>query len=274
LSVPALRLEAVGVLGDESARPLLDRLDWTVLPDEHWAVVGPNGAGKSTLLGVAAGTIRPDRGTVTVLGEGFDAFGLANPALRIGVIESRPRTYAENLTVEEVVRMHQTGPAAVMGGAIPDADRRKAEELLRSLGCADLTQRRYRTCSQGERQRVMLARAMMREPALLLLDEPSSALDLIAREAFVGAVGDLLAECPGLASATVAHHLEELPPVVTHAMVLARGRVEAAGPAVEVLSAANLSRAFEAPIEVERERGRWRATLASPALSRPSSARR
>jgi iron complex transport system ATP-binding protein len=258
-------MEGVAVLGDEGARPLLEGVEWTVEPDEHWAVAGPNGAGKSTLLGVAAGAIVPDRGTVAALGQGFDARGLANPALRIGVIESRARTYAENLTVEEVVYMHRTGPAAVMGSRIPEADHAKARQLLERFGCAELAARRYRSCSEGERQRVMLARAMMREPALLLLDEPSSALDLIAREAFVEAVGALVGESPGLATVTVAHHLEELPPVLTHAMLLAAGRVLAAGPAASVLSAENLSRAFAAPIEVERGGGRWRATLAAAA---------
>jgi iron complex transport system ATP-binding protein len=263
LSAPALRLQAVVVRGDESARPLLDGIEWTVERDEHWAVVGPNGAGKSTLLGVAAGTIAPGSGTVTALGEGFDALGLANPALRIGVIESRPRTYADNLTVEEVVYMHRTGPAAVMGGRIPESERAKARELLERFHCGHLAARRYRTCSQGERQRVMLARAMMREPELLLLDEPSSALDLIAREDFLEAVAALVAESPGLATVSVAHHLEELPPVLTHALVLGDGRVLASGPAERVLDDANLSRAFAAPIAVERVGGRWRAELAA-----------
>ena len=267
MSVAALRMEGVAVFGDEASRPLLEDVDWTVAPDEHWAVVGPNGAGKSTLLGLAAGAIRPDRGTVTALGAGFDAFGLANPALRIGVIESRPRTYAENLSVEEVVWMHRTGPAAVMGSRIPAADRARAAALLDRFGCAHLAKRRYRTCSQGERQRVMLARAMMREPALLLLDEPSSALDLIAREAFLEAVAALVGDSPGLATVTVAHHLEELPPVLTHAMVLAAGRVLAAGPAGEVLSSENLSRAFGAAIDVVRDEGRWQASLATASVA-------
>ncbi|HVW48222.1 MAG TPA: ATP-binding cassette domain-containing protein [Solirubrobacterales bacterium] len=263
MSAPALCLEGVAVFGDEGARPLLAGIDWTVEADEHWAVIGPNGAGKSTLLGVAAGAIVPDEGRVTALGEGFDARGLANPALRIGVIESRPRVYAENLTVDEVVYMHRTGPAAVMGTRIPEAEREKARHLLERFGCARLLGRRYRTCSQGERQRVMLARAMMREPELLLLDEPSSALDMIAREAFVEAVGTLVGESPGLATVTVAHHLEELPPVLTHAMLLAGGEILAIGAADEVLRADHLSAAFAAPIEVSRGGGRWSARLAA-----------
>jgi iron complex transport system ATP-binding protein len=265
VSVPALRLEGVAVVGDEDSRPLLAEIDWTVGADEHWAVIGPNGAGKSTLLGVAAGAIVPDQGRVTALGERFDARGLANPALRIGVIESRPRIYADNLTVDEVVYMHRTGPAAVMGSRIPESDRAKARHLLERFDCAHLLGRRYRTCSQGERQRVMLARAMMREPELLLLDEPSSALDMIAREAFVEAVGALVGESPGLATVTVAHHLEELPPVLTHAMLLAQGQVLAVGPADDVLRADNLSAAFAAPIEVSGGDGRWSARLAAPA---------
>jgi iron complex transport system ATP-binding protein len=264
VSDPALRIEDVAVFGDEGSRPLLEGIDWTVEVDEHWAVIGPNGAGKSTLLGVAAGAIGPDRGTVTALGEPFHARGLADPRLRIGVIESRPRVYAENLTVEEVVYMHRTGPAAVMGTRISEDERSKARHLLERFDCAALLTRRYRTCSQGERQRVMLARAMMREPDLLLLDEPSSALDMIAREAFVEALGSLIRESPGLATVTVAHHLEELPPVLTHAMLLAEGRVLTTGPAPAVLRADSLSTAFSAPVEVDHDGGRWSARLAAP----------
>ncbi len=263
MSAPAIRMAGVAVRGDEDVRPLLDGIDWTVGADEHWAVIGPNGAGKSTLLGAAAGTIVPAEGTVEIFGAGFEARGFANPALRIGVIESRPRVYADNLKVEEVVYMHRTGPAAVMGTAIPEEDRRKARDLLDRFDCAHLVHRRYRTCSQGERQRVMLARAMMRDPDLLLLDEPSSALDMIAREAFVESLGALIRDSTDLATVTVAHHLEELPPVLTHAMLLAGGRVQAAGPAPEVLSAENLSRAFAAPIEVSRGGGRYAARLAA-----------
>jgi iron complex transport system ATP-binding protein len=258
-------MEGVVVRGDESVRPLLDEVSWTVQADEHWAVIGPNGAGKSTLLGVAAGAIVPDQGMVTVLGEPFDARGLADPRLRIGVIESRPRVYAENLTTEEVVYMHRTGPAAVMGSRISEDERARARRLLEAFDCGSLLNRRYRTCSQGERQRVMLARAMMREPELLLLDEPSSALDMIAREAFVAAVDSMVGESPGLATVTVAHHLEELPSVVTHAMLLGGGRVLASGPAEEVLQAENLSTAFAAPIAVERGASGWTARLAGPA---------
>ncbi|MBS1886180.1 MAG: ATP-binding cassette domain-containing protein [Actinobacteria bacterium] len=258
-------MRAVAVLGDEGDRPPLEGIDWCVRAGEHWAVVGPNGAGKSTLLGVAAGAIAPDRGTVAALGRGFDAHGLANPSLQIGVIESRPRVYADNLTVEEVVSMHRTGPAAVMGRAIPERQKDRARELLARFGCERLTARRYRTCSQGERQRVMLARAMMRDPLLLLLDEPSSALDLVARESFLAAVEELAELSPDLATITVAHHLEELPRTVSAALLLAEGRPLAAGPVADVLSAENLSRAFTAPIEVERTDGRWRASLATPA---------
>lgn len=262
MNPPALWLRGVGVHGDEDHRPLLDAIDWTVHPGEHWAVVGPNGAGKSTLLGVAAGTVEPGEGTVEVLGERHGADGLRDPRLRLGVIEGRPRTYAGGLTVAEVVVMHRTGPAAVMGTRISDAERDKAAQLLRRFECSHLAQRRYLTCSQGERQRVMLARTMMRDPQLLLLDEPGSALDLPTREAFVRALAGLATDHPEIATITVAHHLEELAPMTSHAMLLSGGRTLAAGPADTVLTSELLSECFGAPIALDRPNGRWEARLA------------
>jgi iron complex transport system ATP-binding protein len=258
----ALRLSGVRVRGDEGRRPLLDGIDWTVRPGEHWAVIGLNGAGKSTLLGVAAGTVEPEEGTVEVLGERFGADGLRDPRLRIGVIEGRPRTYAAGLTAEEVVVMHRTGPAAVMGAKITAEERRKAVGLLERFECAHLRRRRYATCSQGERQRVMLARTMMRDPDLLLLDEPGSSLDLPTREAFVRALAGLAADHPQIATITVAHHLEELGSITSHALLLSDGRALAQGPAEQVLTAALLSECFAAPIALERPSGRWEARLA------------
>jgi iron complex transport system ATP-binding protein len=263
LSTAALEMHGVSAFGDAGERPMLAKVDWTVGRGEHWALVGANGAGKSTLLKVAAGMLEPDEGTVRALGEPFDTHGLANPKLRIGVIESHPRTYAENLTVLEIVSMQRTGPAAVMGARIDPTERERAAALLERFGCGHLASRRYRVCSQGERQRVMLARAMMRDPELLLLDEPSSALDLIAREACLEAVSALVAGAPRIATVTVAHHLEELPAVVDHAVLLREGRVLAAGPVAAVLSTENLSRAFAAPVEVRHGSGRWRADLAA-----------
>ena len=256
-------MREVLVTGDEDLRPLLVGIEWTVGRGEHWAVVGPNGAGKSTLLAVAAGQLEPDRGSVLVFGERHDAIGLRSPRLRIGVIEGRPRIYSEGLTAEEVVYMHRTGPAAVMGSRISGEDRAKARELLERFECDGLARRRYRTCSQGERQRVMLARAMMREPELLLLDEPCSALDLPMRGAFIRAMCQLAAADPEIATITVAHHLEELAPITSHALLLSAGRVVAAGPVDSTLTPELLSSCFGASIALERADGRWTAQLAT-----------
>ena len=234
---------------------------------EHWAVIGANGAGKSTLLGLVQGAVASAAGEVTVAGEPHGAPGLRDPRLRIGALEGRPRTYAAALTGLEVVTLRPPGPIAVLGAAPLVADRDRGRQLLQQLGAGRLTDRKYASCSQGERQRILLARALMRDPALVLLDEPVAALDLPSRETLLRVLEDLARERPELATLTVTHHLEELPETTTHAMLLRDGVMVAAGPAEEVLRDGPLTECFGLPISVVHQRGRWLAGLAAPAAA-------
>ena len=265
MTAPALSLHGVEVTVDGVARPLLRVDEWTVRPGEHWAVVGANGAGKSTLLHVAAGRLEPARGQVEVLGEPHGAPGLRDPRLRLSTLEGTPRAYSQQLTSLDVVALRQSGPPAMLGAPETPADRERARALLGLLDAGHLAGRRYGSCSQGERQRVLLARALMREPGLLLLDEPVTALDLPGREALLRALERVVEGRPALASLTITHHLEELPGSTTHALLLRAGDVLAAGPVDEALASGPLSDCFGVPVEVTRLGRRWLVQLTAAA---------
>jgi iron complex transport system ATP-binding protein len=246
------------------ARLLLRDVDWAVQPGEHWAVLGANGAGKTTLLRTAAGRVRPSAGTVRVLGENHGAPGLRDPALRMAQLEAAPRVMATRLTAVDLVVLRPSGPVAVRGERIPDAVVDQARELLARFGCAGLADRPYTDCSQGERQRILLARALMRDPELVLFDEPATALDLPGREGLLQAMDRLAADRPGLATVTVTHHPEELAASTTHALLLRDGEVIAAGPIATVLTGPLMSAAFGIDVQVSRVGDRWSTHAGRP----------
>jgi iron complex transport system ATP-binding protein len=260
----ALVLEHVSVDVEGAQRPLLRDIDWRVEPGEHWAVIGANGAGKTTLLRVISGAIEPTSGNVTVLGGKLGTAGLADPRLRIGTIEGQPRTFAGRMTALEVVTLQSSGPAAMVGARVTDDHLRAAHELLALFGCSHLTDREYAGCSQGEKQRILLARVLMREPELLLYDEPITGLDLPSREGLLQAMTRLAAGRPELATITVTHHLEELPPSTTHALLLREGVQLAAGPVEETIDEASISECFGVPVTLSRSGERWAARAETP----------
>jgi iron complex transport system ATP-binding protein len=240
---------------------LLDRVYWRVLAGERWAVVGPNGAGKTTLLGVAGATVFPSEGTARVLGRALGATDARALRAGIGAVDARvAAAFRPRMTALEVA---MTGAA---GSIVPLADGReaarpRAEALLEQMGCRELAGRRVATLSRGEQQRVLLARALMPRPRLLLLDEPTAGLDLPAREAFLDRLDVLAGSHPQLAVVQVSHHLEELPRSTTHALLLAGGAVVAAGAADRVLREGPLSRCFGAPVRLARAGGRLLAVM-------------
>ena len=240
---------------------LLDRVDWRAGAGERWAVVGPNGAGKTTLLGVAGATLFPSEGSARVLGRTLGAVDARALRAAIGAVDAR---------VAAAFRPRMTAIEAAMTGAaasiVPlaegrEAARARAGRLLAQMGCAHLAERRVATLSRGEQQRVLLARALMPRPRLLLLDEPTEGLDLPSREAFLDRLDGLAGSHPGLTTVQVSHHLEELAGSTTHALLLRSGAVVAAGPAAEVLSEGPLSRCFGAPVRLARAGGRLMAVI-------------
>jgi iron complex transport system ATP-binding protein len=255
-----LELDRVRVWIPEGAL-LLRELSWVVRAGEHWALLGPNGAGKSTLLSVAGAVRQPSSGRVAVLGSRLGRVDLRDLRTRVGMVAPSLRLPGW-MTVEEVVLTGVTGTIQAIRRDYSEAEQARARFLMDLLGCAALADRTVDRCSQGERQRVRIARALMASPPLLLLDEPTSALDLPARETLLTALGALAEAQPHLATVLVAHQLEDLPPSTTHALLLREGKAVAAGPVAEVLTSASLSACFGMEVTVRRDDDRWTARSA------------
>jgi len=254
VSAEVVRFEGVSVR--RSGRAIVDAVDWAVRAGEHWAVLGPNGAGKTTLLRIASAEIHPSRGAATVLGGRFGRTSLPELRTRIGVVEPLlARRFYPDQTALDVVLSGATGTVFTLT-AEPE---RRARELLGLVGLAGLEERSFATCSEGERARVMLARALLTDAPLLVLDEPAAGLDLGGRALLLDAFDRLVRDHPELASITVMHHLEELPSATTHALLLRDGRAVASGPLDEAITDETLSAAFGLPLRVERANGRLSA---------------
>ncbi len=258
MSDEVLRLRGVGVRRDGNM--LLRNIDWTVHEDERWVVIGPNGAGKTTLLQVAASLLFPTEGEVEILGERLG---------HVDVFELRPRIGFSSAAVaekvppgEKVIDLVLTASYAVLGRwqeEYESSDVTRAVEMLDALGCAHLIRRRFGTLSEGERKRVQIARALMPDPELLLLDEPAAGLDLGGREDLVRRLGALARDPNAPMSVLVTHHVEEVPDGFTHAMLLRRGSIVAVGSLDAVFTERNLSRCFGVPLTIEHRQARWTA---------------
>ncbi|MEV0335176.1 ATP-binding cassette domain-containing protein [Nocardia sp. NPDC050717] len=249
-------------LGEVSFRregkKIIDGISLTVRAGEHWALLGPNGAGKSTLLGFCGAVTFPTTGTVRVLGEQFGRVELARLRRSIGHVNPR-HPLRSPLTVREVVLTGITGTIDTPLRWSPTADDlARAEATIDTLGLGGKAGEIWPTLSQGERGRALIARALVSDPRVLLLDEPATGLDLAAREQLLTTIDTLDRTHPDVASVLVTHHLEELPSSTTHALLIAGGRTVAAGPAAEVITTGHISVAFDHPIDVRYD-GRWSA---------------
>ena len=258
MSDEVLKLRGVSVRRETSL--LLRNVDWTAHEDERWIIIGPNGAGKTTLLQVASTLLYPTEGTVEVLGERLGEVDVFELRPRIGLTSA---SLAERVpAAEKVIDLVLTASYAILGRwkeEYESADVTRAVELLDALGCAHLIRRRFSTLSEGERKRVQIARAMMPDPEMLLLDEPAAGLDLGGREDLLRRLSVLARNPKAPMMVLVTHHVEEVPDGFTHAMLLRRGAVLMAGPIEDVFTAKNLSRCFGVPLEIERHEKRWRA---------------
>lgn len=237
---------------------LLDRVSWDVRADEKWAVLGPNGAGKTTLLQIAAGLMHPTSGRAHVLGERLGAVNLADIRPRIGF--SSAALAARVPPMETVIDVVVSAGYGVIGRwreNYEGLDFDRAGGLLESMGVAEFADQKYGTLSEGERKRVLAARALMTDPELLLLDEPAAGLDLGGREDLLARLSRLAVDPASPAIVLVTHHVEEIPPAFSHVLLLRAGAVVAAGPVAQVLNRASLSKTFGLPLAMQSRDGRY-----------------
>ncbi len=249
-----------GVCMHRDGRAILEEVDWEVNPGQRWVVLGPNGSGKTSLLRIAALTLHPSRGTVEVLGEVLGRTDVRRLRSRIGFCSAAlAEELRPSLPARDVVLCGRHAALEPWWHHYSDEDRSRAGDLLERMGCASLDAQPFGTLSSGERQRVLLARALMSDPDLLLLDEPAAGLDVGAREQLVGSLADLSFDPATPPTVLVTHHLDEIPAGFTHALLLKAGRVTCHGPLEAVMTSPNVSSLFDVGLEVSLRDGRWSA---------------
>lgn len=256
-----LQLSDVSVVRD--ANPILSNLDWTVEGDERWVILGPNGAGKTTLLQIAAAMSHPSSGTATVLDGKLGQVDLYELRPRVGFASSAmARRFPADETVLNVVLTAAYSVTGRWNETYEDVDLRRAQRVLAEWKLDHLENRLFGSLSDGEQKRVQIARSVMTDPELLLLDEPAASLDLGAREELLQLLGGYASSSDSPAIVMVTHHVEEIPRGFTHALLVAGGSIVAAGPLAEVLTEENLETTFGLPITLTEIDGRYSARAA------------
>lgn len=263
--MPVLELHDLSVVRDGT--PILDGVTWEAEDDQRWVVLGPNGAGKTTLLQVVSANVHPSSGSASILGERLGRVDVFDLRPRIGFASTAlARRIPANEAVIDVVMTAAYSVTGRWNEQYEDVDERRARRVLAEWRLDHLERRLFGTLSDGEQKRVQIARSVMTDPELLLLDEPAASLDLGAREELLQLLGAYATSAESPAMIMVTHHVEEIPPGFTHALLLADGRIRAAGPITEVITADRLSEAFGLDLVVATsEDGRYsaRARLAS-----------
>ncbi|MBA2444457.1 MAG: ABC transporter ATP-binding protein [Nocardioidaceae bacterium] len=267
--MPETVVELAGVSVVRGGSRLLKSVSWEVRADERWVVLGPNGAGKTTLLQILSAHLYPTEGVVGLLGEVVGTVDVFELRPRIGLTSS---ALADRIPPAEKVKdVVVSASYAVFGRwreMYDDLDHTRAASLLSELGVAHLASRTFGTLSEGERKRVQIARSLMTDPELLLLDEPAAGLDLGGREDLVSTLSVLAADAASPATVLVSHHVEEIPPGFTHVLLMRGGEIVAAGPLRSALTEAALSQTFGMGLELTETDGRFSARRRSSAHRR------
>lgn len=242
-------------------KTILKQMNWEVMQGQHWAVLGLNGSGKTTMLNMLNGYIWPTTGKVSVLGQLFGKTDIRELRKSIGWVSS---------SLEERIQVTQMTQDVVVSGKYAsiglyedptEVDYQRASQLMGEVGCSHLLDQTYQTCSQGEKQKVLIARALMASPKLLILDEPTNGLDFISREELLATVQRLAKQENGPTILFVTHHIEEILPVFSHTLLLRQGTVFAQGEREDVLNSARLTDFFEKDVQVDWHHDRAWMTL-------------
>ncbi|MEX0913520.1 MAG: ABC transporter ATP-binding protein [Demequina sp.] len=257
-----LRFTDVSLVRDQNV--IVRELSWTVNAGDRWIVMGPNGAGKTTLITLASARTHPTEGAVSILGQDLGETDIQDLRIRVGLSSA---ALAEHIPpdekVSDVVMTAAHGITGRWNENYEDIDRERTDALLAAFGMRAFADRQYWTLSEGERKRVQIARALMADPELLLLDEPAAGLDIAGREELLAALTEMAGDRRSPAIVLVTHHVEEIPPGFTHILLLREGAVVAQGPLEETLTADNLSDTYAMPVELTGDHGRWVARKAT-----------
>ena len=257
----ALRMEGVRFV--RQGRAILDGIDWTVRSDQRWVVLGPNGSGKTTLVRLMSLYERPSEGTLEVLGGVLGKIDVRRHRERIGLTSTAlADQLRRTLTAAEVVVCARYAALEPWWHEYTPADWARAGALLTQVGCGAHMERQFATLSSGEKQRVLLARTLMSEPGLIVLDEPAAGMDLGGREQLIETLDALGADPTGPPMVLVTHHVEEIPPSFGHALLVRDGAIVSQGPIDEVLTSEQVSATFGLRIDVCSDQGRWRVVPA------------
>ncbi|MBH53583.1 MAG: ABC transporter [Opitutaceae bacterium] len=245
----------------ERDKYILNKIDWTVQKGENWVILGPNGSGKTSLLKSLVGYFPPTTGSIRVLKKTYGQNNWNNLRLKIGLVSNSLQQRIED--TEPAVDVVVSGKYAQVNywGRIFKKDRQKAINLMAQLSCEYLHDKTWLSCSQGEKQRLLIARAMMTNLEILILDEPCAGLDPVARERFLDSVDSLAKNQPELPIILVTHHVEEITPSFSHALILKDGSVISNGPFARSLSSKNFSEAFSTPLRLRRTGGRFQLSI-------------
>lgn len=256
LQISGLRIQREGIT-------ILDSISWRVERGQHWIILGANGSGKTSLLSALTGYFMPTAGQISVLGQNYGQSDWRDLRKQIGLVSSSVRQMMNN--DEPALETVITGKYAMIDfwGRAKASDRAEAKRILQRIECAHLAERPWLVLSQGERQRVLIGRALMARPRLLILDEPCAGLDPAAREHFLQFLQRIGRHKDAPTLVLVTHHVEEIMPVFSHVLILKNGRVLAAGPKTKMLSGKLLSEALEEKTKLRKEKGRYVLTVAA-----------
>lgn len=258
---PVLEIRDLSIRRD--ATRILDGITWTLECGQHWVILGANGSGKTSLLSALTGYLSPTSGDVTVLGQTFGESDWRELRIHVGIVSSSIRQMMADH--EPALTTIISGKYAMIDywGRVKREDQAAASRILKQIEATHLAKRPWLVLSQGERQRILIGRALMARPRLLILDEPCAGLDPVARENFLAFLQRLGSRRGAPSLILVTHHVEEIAPVFSHALLLRGGRTLASGEKDAVLTSANLSQAFGAPVELIQEDGRYTLRIMS-----------